>query len=248
MSRARLYANLATLANAAVGVGSVAYVLAGNKLWAMLLIASGIAFDGLDGVLSRRAGGPASTFGRYADSAADAITFGIAPAMLLAVHTDQPQAWAVFTPGIYVFAGLYAVCAFTRLVRFSTAGYRRSSFLGVPTPQAALSVILLVLFADVPGYLGTFPPLVLLGATAAAVMMLVPLPFPKIRRGAPLRRESIVTAVAIAAALVPLQLRLAPGSVAFLATEVAAGVAAAGVVAYYVAGPILLKKRGEDDR
>lgn len=246
-SRARVYANLATLANAAVGVGSIAYVLAGNKLWAMLLIASGIAFDGLDGVLSRRAGPTSSAFGRYADSAADAITFGVAPAMLLAVHTDAASVWAVFAPGYFVFAGLYAACAFTRLVRFTSEGYRRSSFHGVPTPTAALSIVVLVLFADVPGYLGTFPPLVLLGATAASVMMLVPLPFPKIRRGAPLRREMVITGAAIAAALVPLQFRLAAGSIPYLATEIAAGVAAVGLVAYYAAGPILLKRRGGDE-
>ena len=94
--RWRVGANLATLANGLLGVGAVLYTLAGNKVWALLLIAMAIGFDGLDGILSRRSLRPPSRFGRVADSVADATTFGLAPAVLLAVHTSNGATWAPF--------------------------------------------------------------------------------------------------------------------------------------------------------
>ena len=91
--RWRVAANLATLANALLGVGAILYVLGGNKLWAMLLIACALGFDGLDGMFSRRSPNPAGLFGRVADSIADGITFGLAPAFLIAVHTSNVGTW-----------------------------------------------------------------------------------------------------------------------------------------------------------
>ena len=100
MIAARVGANLATLANALLGIGSIAYSIAGNKLWAMFLVTAAIAFDGLDGLLSRRAGVGSSAFGRVADSTADAISFGAAPAVLLAVHTDSVLLWQQVAPTV----------------------------------------------------------------------------------------------------------------------------------------------------
>jgi archaetidylserine synthase len=234
---ARYGANLATLANGAVGVGAILYILAGNKLWAMLLIVSGLGFDGLDGYLSRRAGGGGSTFGRYADSIADAVTFGLAPGALLIVHSDRPVLWTPYASVAVVVGILVAALAIARLVYFTARGYQRSSFLGAPTPQAALAIVLLVLLGDVPAFWGTDPAFVFGGAVVVALTMVLPVPFPKIRRGSPLRLAMGVAGGGLVLALVSLQFRLAPGSplyeVAFGAT-VAAGL---GILAYYLIGP-----------
>ena len=240
--RWRTAANLATTANAALGVGAILYTLAGNPLWAMLLIACGIGFDGLDGLLSRRSRAPPSVFGRVADSVADAITFGLAPAVLIAVHTSDRAIWAPFLGIALVVAAAYAAATVARLIYFTARAYERRDFLGVPTPESALAVVVALLFHDVPGFQTVQPIGVLIGASALAVLMVVPIPYPKIRRGSPLRIPMIVTAVAAALALVPLQFRPAAGSPLFDLAYAAAAVMFAGVALYYVAGPFTLRR------
>jgi len=240
MDRYRLAANLATLANALVGVGAIAYVLAGNKLWAMLLIVSGIGFDGLDGFLSRRsAGAPPSAFGRVADSVADAITFGIAPGLLVAVHTDHADLWSPWSTASIVVGALVLGLAVGRLVYFTVRGFRWDHFVGAPTPQTAIAIVLLALVFDRPAFLGVAPLACLVGAGVAAVLMVVPVPFPKVRRGHPIRPIATVTALALVAAVLPLQFVPSPGSPLYLAAAAATAVAIAGALAYYAAGPLL---------
>ena len=233
----RTGANLATLANGLCGVGAILYVLAGNKLWAGLLIVSGLGFDGLDGYLSRRAGVGGSRFGRIADSVADAVTFGLAPAALLLVHTDAPGTWAPWAPESAAVAGLLLLLAVARLTYFTWRGFARTDFLGVPTPQTALAVVALTLWADRPAYLGVNPPLVIGGAFVAALLMVAPIPYPKIRRGALLRLPMAVTAVAFVLTEIVVQFQPGRGSVAFDLTIVALLIASIGLLVYYLLGP-----------
>ena len=242
--RWRIGANLATLANAVLGVGAVLYVLAGNPLWAMLLVASGIAFDGLDGILSRRSPGPPGAFGRVADSVADGITFGLAPAFLIAVHTANRGLWAPWETYALVLGGAYFAAAIGRLVYFTARGFQRPYFLGVPTPEAALALIVVLLFHDVPAFQTVQPFAVLIGVTVIAVMMVVPVPYPKIRRGAPLRAPMIVTAVATGVALLIVQFRPGPGSTIYLVALGAAYTMLLGVACYYLLGPFTVRREG----
>jgi phosphatidylserine synthase len=237
MRGGRWPANLATLANGLVGVGAIVYVLAGNPLWAMLLIVSGIGFDGLDGWLSRKSGLGPNTFGRVADSVSDAVTFGLAPAALLVVHTTGAGAWSGWSlPADAVGVG-FAALAIGRLVYFTLRGYRNPDFLGSPTPQAALALLVLLLFLDVPAFAGVDPAAALLGAAAIAVAMVVPVPFPKIKRGAPLRPAMTATAVAVVVAVLLVQFRPAMGSAFSDLAELASAVAAIGIALYYLVGP-----------
>jgi archaetidylserine synthase len=241
IDRWRVAANLATLANAAVGIGAILYTLAGNRLWGMLLITSGVAFDGMDGILSRRSRSTARGFGRVADSIADAITFGAAPATLVLVHTNDTSLWNPFLLEAGIVASLYLALAVARLSYFTVRGYQRPDFLGAPTPQSALAVIIVALAFDVPGYLGPTPLLFLGFIAAIAVLMVVPVPFPKIRRGHPLRATAIVTGIALVVALVPLQFRPAVGSLSYDLTGLATAIAAAGILLYYVGGPFTVR-------
>lgn len=240
--RFRVYANLATLANAVLGVGAVLYVLAGNKLWAMLLIACAIGFDGLDGIFSRRSASGPSRFGRVADSVADAVTFGAAPAFLIAVHTGDVNLWAPWETLALVVAAGYLAAAVARLAYFTTRAFQHPYFLGVPTPQAALAVTVAVLFHDTPAIAGVAPVGLLVGATAIAVLMVAPVPYPKVRRGSPMRWPMAATAVAAALALVPLQFRPAPGSPADAFAVAAAVAFLVGVASYYVLGPFTVRR------
>ncbi len=158
MRGGRWPANLATLANLLVGIGAVLYVLAGNPLWAMLLITSGVGFDGLDGFLARKAGLGPSRFGRIADSIADATTFGIAPAALLIVHTDHAELWRPLASLSWGVGILFAALSIARLVYFTLRGYQNPDFLGAPTPQSALALLVFTLFVGVPASSGSTPP------------------------------------------------------------------------------------------
>ncbi len=235
--RFRVGANLSTLANGLLGVGAVLYTLAGNKLWAMLLVAMAIGFDGLDGLLSRRSPLPSSRFGRVADSVADAVSFGVAPAVMLAVHTADAGVWAPYELGLTIVAAGYLAAAIARLVYFTARAHELPYFRGVPTPESALAVIVLLLFHDIPGYATVEPIGTLVGGVVIAVMMLAPVRYPKVRRGSPMRLPSTVTAGLAAAALVPLQFRPAHDSVLAWTAELAAYGMLVGVALYYVYGP-----------
>jgi phosphatidylserine synthase len=241
--RWRVAANLATLANALLGVGAVLYVLAGNPLWAMFLIAAAIGFDGLDGLLSRRSPLPPSPFGRYADSVADGVTFGVAPAFLIAVHTANASIWAPWWPLTLALAAAYFAAAIGRLVYFTARGFSRGYFLGVPTPQAALALIVALLFHDTPAFQTVQPIAVLIGGSIIAVMMVVPVPYPKIRAGSVLRAPMAVTGVAAAIALLLLQFHPATGSPGYLLALGASYSMLLGVAAYYLAGPFTVDRR-----
>ena len=100
-------------------------------------------FDLLDGRVARlcKCDGP---FGREFDSIADVVSFGIAPALLLA------RAVLFKLPGTYVgdsIAVLYLLCAALRLARFNcmAAAPRKENqsmdFVGLPVPMAAGAVV-----------------------------------------------------------------------------------------------------------
>ncbi len=240
--RWRVAANLATLANALLGVGAVLYVLAGNKLWAMFLIAAAIGFDGLDGLFSRRSSMPPSSFGRYADSVADGVTFGLAPAFLIAVHTSNVALWSPWQSFALGFAALYFAAAIARLVYFTARGYERKYFLGVPTPEAALALIVVLLFHDTPAFQSVQPIAVLVGAAIISVMMVAPVPYPKIRSGSVLRAPMAVTGLATSLALVVLQFHPTAGSPLFLIALGAAYSMLIGVACYYLLGPFTVDR------
>jgi phosphatidylserine synthase len=240
--RWRVYANLATLANALLGVGAILYVLAGNPLWAMLLVAAAIAFDGLDGILSRRSTAPPSPFGRYADSIADGLTFGLAPAFLIAVHTANRNLWDPWATWALLLGALYFAAAVARLTYFTARGFERGYFLGVPSPQAALAIVVALLFHAQPAFQTVQPLAVLIGTAIVATLMVVPIPYPKIRRGSVLRWPMALTGLATAVALTVLQFRPGSGSPVYLLGLGASYSMLIGVAIYYFIGPFTVDR------
>lgn len=105
--------------------------------YAILLIFGSCLFDLLDGRLARL-GGQDSPFGREFDSLADIISFGMAPAMLMARAVLYPLGnvgWAI--------ALVYIVCGAMRLARFNCLAAlpkkpgASTDFRGLPIPMAA---------------------------------------------------------------------------------------------------------------
>ncbi len=208
----------------------------------MALIVLGLGLDGLDGWLHRRSGAPGTVFGRVADSLADAITFGVAPGVLIAYHPYHAALWAPFRAGAFAVGLAIVLFAWARLTWFTLRAFDRPNFVGAPTPQNALGVIVLLLLFATPAFLGTSPALVLSGALVLALLMVSPFPFPKMRRGARLRLPMVATGIALVVALLPIQFGPAPDSSFYELSFAATLVASVGVALYYLAGPFTVPR------
>ncbi len=140
--------NLFTLSSVFCGFFAITLVAdhAGpNELFrATLAVIFGLFFDGADGRVARLTR-TQSEFGMQLDSLADAITFGVAPAMIL-------YRWALTDLGILgaFIAFVFVACGTMRLARFNVMATREGSgasswFTGLPIPVAAALLMTLVM-------------------------------------------------------------------------------------------------------
>ncbi|KAA3605675.1 MAG: phosphatidylcholine/phosphatidylserine synthase [Planctomycetota bacterium] len=152
--------SLITLGNLACGLGAFIWVMdaaAKNRpellMYAGWLMVIAALFDGIDGKVARLTQGT-SDLGAQLDSLCDAVTFGVAPAMLARglVLLEGPGMELRMHPRLLVVTPiLYACCAVLRLARFNAedqgaeAGESDRSFIGLPSPAAAAVPITLVL-------------------------------------------------------------------------------------------------------
>lgn len=119
-----------------------------------LLLLAGF-FDLLDGAVARAIKAE-SEFGSLFDSLADAISFGVAPSVIvLKTLSQRPGSFASFL--ITTAALLFSVCGVLRLVRFNVIGNQikgnreeeaayQKNFTGLPIPAAAAALVSLNLF------------------------------------------------------------------------------------------------------
>lgn len=110
-------------------------VLAGGLIFLAML------FDTFDGQVARITR-VSSDFGAQLDSLCDAVSFGVAPAILLVKMC--PQFTSVHKEAIWSIAALFAGCAVLRLARYNVElddeGDDHMSFVGLPAPAAAAVV------------------------------------------------------------------------------------------------------------
>jgi len=174
-----------TVANAMLGLVAIVAVTGagGPSIGARVLLLAAIA-DGLDGVLARRRG--PTTLGGHLDSLADAISFGVAPAVL--VHRLAapgwwtsgvvdwtpplglaPTTWAIVVTGV---AALFVASAVIRLAIYTVADRTTSGTRGAQTTLAAT-----LLGAGILS--GLEQPAVVLGVTAVLTgLMVTRVPYP----------------------------------------------------------------------
>ncbi|MBX3458859.1 MAG: phosphatidylcholine/phosphatidylserine synthase [Planctomycetes bacterium] len=120
--------------------------------YASLLVGGGMLFDAMDGKVARMTA-TTGRFGAELDSLCDAVTFGVAPAMMLRVGGEfffarPPFALPFDTKLLWAVCGLYACCAILRLARFNVETAEdddHTVFHGLPSPAAAASVCALML-------------------------------------------------------------------------------------------------------
>lgn len=110
ITKALSIADGVTLSNAVVGLLGVYFAATGRVEVAASLIALAVVLDGTDGIAARLWGG--GPLGPFLDTLADLLSFGILPAVLLAVAFPAWSWWA------FAVGGLYLVCAMLRLARF----------------------------------------------------------------------------------------------------------------------------------
>lgn len=137
---------------------------------AVMLLFLGATCDLFDGQIARRFGG--SCMGAHLDNLADAISFGLAPAFLVGVWGTR-EAGDSLERGAAVTAGTLCMLAvLIRLARFASVPTAKGTFMGLPCPMGALTVVAIVLL-DPPVLAGS------LAIVAVALLMVSRITYPK---------------------------------------------------------------------
>lgn len=127
-----LIADALSLANAACGVVAIGAALRGRPDVALLFILLAAACDAFDGAAARRFG--ATPWGVWSDDVADALSYGVAPAFVIAAAL----------PGVVgvVLGVAYALFVFARLAYFTAMKGTADPayFAGMPSPVGGVIV------------------------------------------------------------------------------------------------------------
>ena len=128
--------NIITCCNLLCGCMAIFFGLQGEVGYASLFIIAGAVFDFFDG-MTARALGISGPIGKEIDSLADAVSFGIAPAILayqIARDVYGPEPNAID----FALAMIMAAFSALRLAKFNCDERQSLSFIGLPTPSNAL--------------------------------------------------------------------------------------------------------------
>lgn len=132
-----------TFANACLGLLSIIQSLEDNPVGAAYCILFAAMMDFFDGRIARFFG-VESKIGTELDSLCDAISFALAPAVML-------YSWTVHDFGILgvVILAVYLCAGLFRLAKYNlTTTTQQYNFIGLPTPIAAFFVTSLVMYQE----------------------------------------------------------------------------------------------------
>jgi CDP-diacylglycerol--serine O-phosphatidyltransferase len=162
--------NFFTLLGLCAGLTSIRMSIEGRYDFALAAIVFAALLDGIDGRIARLLKA-SSRFGAELDSLADFVNFGVAPAIM------------IFTWGLgehrslgWIAVMLFALASALRLARFNTLieeerpRWQSDFFIGVPTPAAAILVLLPIYLAQLGLDLRAAP--VLLNLVLAYVILI----------------------------------------------------------------------------
>ena len=157
--------NALTLCNSLCGFAAILYTLRAYEyrenafnVFAVsaVMIFSAMVFDALDGFVARILHA-SSMEGIQMDSLSDMVTFGVAPATLVAIMTHSLREWDLKWAQemlVYALCALYLGCAALRLAIYNVQAIDPSRriapsghFSGLPSPGAAAAICVVVLFA-----------------------------------------------------------------------------------------------------
>ncbi|MBW3535961.1 MAG: CDP-diacylglycerol--serine O-phosphatidyltransferase [Gemmatimonadetes bacterium] len=185
-----------TLGNLFFGLYAIIAAGRGDFLWAGWFIVFAGVLDMLDGRVARftRTG---SAFGAELDSLVDAISFGVAPGMILYhLHfADGDWSWTI--------TFVYVTAVVVRLARFNVeqAGHAKSHFHGLPSPTAGMILATYFPFTQTPFFqenlaLLPWPRIMGVGMMLLGVLMVSHVPYSVVPRiGLRTARGLLTTAV-----------------------------------------------------
>lgn len=198
--------NAITAAALCVGLTGIRFAIGGDFEKAVLAIILAGMLDGIDGRIARLLKAQ-SRFGAELDSLADAISFGVAPALIVYLWTLENL------PRLGWFAALaYAICCVLRLARYNAridlddeprkaAGY----LTGIPAPVGAGLAMLPIYLWVVTGREETAAPLLVSAWLVAVAFLMISnvatLSWGKLRLRKNIRLEVIALAGLVVAAL-----------------------------------------------
>ena len=136
-----------TLGNLLFGMLAIVSAARGDYMLAGKAVLFGGVLDMLDGRVAR-ATNTGGRFGEELDSLVDAITFGVAPSMIMYFAVFNHEGWD------WLFSFAFTACAVLRLARFNVeqAGTAKTYFQGLPTPAAGVTLATYYWFSQTPLY------------------------------------------------------------------------------------------------
>ena len=170
------FPNMITMLNLVAGFFSILMSFQEKYEYAVWLVLLALILDSLDGHVARIFGNE-TEFGRELDSLADEISFVLAPCMLVykAFFQNSPMALLLVIV-FYLCAGVF------RLARFNVNPTHGGCFEGLPTPAAALTLMMTMLafhkslWSDRPFCMIS----VVFLMTALGFLMVSDIPYPKV--------------------------------------------------------------------
>jgi len=157
----KLIPNAITMAALCSGMSAIRFAFINHWEAAVGCILLACILDTMDGRIARLLG-KSSQFGAQLDSLADAVNFGVAPALMMYLYTLKD--FRSFGWAITLF---FVVCMVFRLARFNTLLLQtdqekpanKAFFLGVPAPAGAILILLPIMLqfeVDISQLLPTF--------------------------------------------------------------------------------------------
>ncbi len=171
-----------TLGNVFFGVFAMVMASRGAYEWAAWFIVFAGVLDTVDGGMARftRTG---SRFGAELDSLADAVSFGVAPAMVMYQLYWADGSWS------WLLSYLFVTAVVVRLARFNVeqGGGAKRSFHGLPSPAAGMMLATSHPFTQTTffeTYLGTLPWAQIMGILMVllSALMLSHIPYARLPR------------------------------------------------------------------
>jgi len=191
--------NLITLGNLTCGLLSIIFAFEGNLVLAGTFIFYGAILDFFDGFAARLLK-VNSEIGKQLDSMADMVTFGVAPGILIyqliAMTNENPLAIS-HELTISLIAFLIPIFSAIRLAKFNIDTRQTSSFIGLPTPAAAIFIASLPIIGA--NYYTNFSLELLIVSTVILSILLVaelPLFSLKISKGETLKNQLNIIRIA----------------------------------------------------
>lgn len=133
--------NAITCCNLICGCVSILFLCHNRLLWAAGMIFVAAVCDFLDGFAARLLNAK-SPIGGELDSLSDVVSFGVAPAFIMAWLLSRTGiGWWVHNFNVFpVFAFILAAFAAIRLAKFNLDTRQTSSFIGLPVPAVGLFI------------------------------------------------------------------------------------------------------------